>query len=330
MEPTFSGIYALQLAELLGRWGIPSSELFAGLGLSEAALAEPGAKLSLSLQEKVTERARQLSGEPGIAFALGLQMRIGAHGEVGIAAMTASTIREALEVATRFAPTRTTAIELRLREEGDVAALVIEERAPLGTMRDVVILALTVGIWQISNALTGRQVRGDADFAFEEPEYFQRFVGFAPGTIRFGRPANQLLFDAKFLDVPIVMADRATQRVAREQCERALEALGRDGSLTTRVRELAAHEGGGFNTLEDIAKQLAMSERTLKRKLGALGTSFTELIDDQRRDEAMLLLRSRDLSIEDIADRLGYSDAANFTRAFRRWTGKSPRAFRKG
>jgi len=329
MEPTFSGIYALQLAELLGRWGIPASELFAGLGLTEAALAEPGAKLPLSVQEKLTERARHLTGEPGLAFALALQMRIAAHGEVGIAAMTASNLRGALEVATRFAPTRSTAIELRLREENGMAALVIEERAPLRTMRDVVILSLSVGIWHIGNAITGHELHGDAEFAFEEPEYFQRFSGLAPGQVRFGRPANQLVFDAKLLDVPLVMADRAAQRVAREQCERALEALGQDTSLPGRVRALATREDGGFQSLEEVAKRLAMSERTLKRKLGALGTSFSELIEEQRRDAAVLLLRSPHLSIEEIADRLGYSDAANFTRAFRRWTGKSPRAYRK-
>jgi AraC-like DNA-binding protein len=71
-----------------------------------------------------------------------------------------------------------------------------------------------------------------------------------------------------------------------------------------------------------------MAERTLKRKLAEQGTSYTELLDRQRHTRALELLRT-DATIEQVADRLGYSDAANFTRAFRRWTGKSPRALRK-
>jgi AraC-like DNA-binding protein len=94
------------------------------------------------------------------------------------------------------------------------------------------------------------------------------------------------------------------------------------------VRAGLARDEGGFHALPRIAKQMHMSVRTLKRKLEADGTSYSELLDEQRRGKAMLLLRRDDLAIEEIADRLGYSDAANFTRAFRRWTGTTPKAFR--
>ena len=70
-----------------------------------------------------------------------------------------------------------------------------------------------------------------------------------------------------------------------------------------------------------------MSTRTLKRKLSEEGVSYTSLLDERRRLQGVALLRT-ELSVERIAERLGYSDAANFTRAFRRWTGKSPREFR--
>jgi AraC-like DNA-binding protein len=71
-----------------------------------------------------------------------------------------------------------------------------------------------------------------------------------------------------------------------------------------------------------------MSERTLKRRLAEQNTSYTELLDAARRTRALELLGSS-VSIEEVSARLGYSDAANFTRAFRRWTGQSPRALRQ-
>jgi AraC-like DNA-binding protein len=72
-----------------------------------------------------------------------------------------------------------------------------------------------------------------------------------------------------------------------------------------------------------------VSPRTLKRKLADLGTGFSELLEEQQRERALMLLRSEQLSLEDVAARVGYSDVANFTRAFRRWTGLTPGAYRR-
>jgi AraC-like DNA-binding protein len=73
-----------------------------------------------------------------------------------------------------------------------------------------------------------------------------------------------------------------------------------------------------------------MSMRTLKRRLAERDTSFSALLDEARREKATLLLRAGELTVDEIGQRLGYSDAANFGRAFRRWTGTSPKAFRDG
>jgi AraC-like DNA-binding protein len=80
--------------------------------------------------------------------------------------------------------------------------------------------------------------------------------------------------------------------------------------------------------LEDVARNLNMSARTLRRKLREENTSFRQLVDELRRDFALRYLRDTDLTVEDIAETLGFSDAANFRHAFRRWTNASPHEFR--
>jgi AraC-like DNA-binding protein len=82
-------------------------------------------------------------------------------------------------------------------------------------------------------------------------------------------------------------------------------------------------------SLDETARALGLSSRTLKRRLADEGTDFSTILDDQRRQRALLLLRSADLSVEDVAARVGYSDVANFTRAFRRWAGTTPTAYRR-
>jgi AraC-like DNA-binding protein len=274
-------------------------------------------------------RARELAKDDAIGILLGMQMRVSAHGYLGFAAMTSPTARDALELAQRFVPTRTNALALAVHVREGRASLVIEERGDFGTARDAVLFAISIGIWQIGMALTGRVLEGSADLAFPRPAYFDRFEPFAPRT-RFSQPVNQLVFDAHVLDLPLSMADRGSQQLAVEQCERSLEALGLDGDVLDRTRRLALKDQGGSRSLDEVATALHLSPRTLKRKLASCGVTYSDLLDEQRLESALLLLQRDGASIEAIAERLGYSDIANFGRAFRRWTGISPAAYRRG
>ena len=327
MEPTFPAAHALHLVELVKRWDIAPQELVGGLDVER--LADPAERLRVVELEEIIERARRLTGEAGIGFFLGLQMQVSAHGQLGFAAMTAKSVREALSAAERFAPTRTTALSLEVRERAQQTELVIHERADLGRARDVVLVALAVGIWRIGCALTGRELSGSADFAFEEPEYFARFASASPGNVRCGQPENRLVFATEILDLPLTMSDEAARRLAVRHCEAELDALGYERQLVGRARALLPNGEVGFRTLDELAQELGMSPRTLRRKLAAHGSSYSELLDAERRDRAMLLLRNDAFSIEQVAERVGYADLANFTRAFRRWVGMTPAAFRK-
>jgi AraC-like DNA-binding protein len=328
-DPSFTipAIHGLHLAELAKHWKVAPDELLDGLGVDPATLAQPDAQLAVPTMVAMVERARALTGEPALGIFAGIQMRVSAHGYLGFAAMTASTLRQALEIATRFAPTRTNALDLALVETDDRMALVIEERTDFGPARDAILLALTVGIWQIGNALTGRELTGSVDYVFPEPSYAGRFPQLL-SMARFGQPRNQILLDTSALESPLTMSDPGSLRLATEQCERALAALCAADEVLDRVRRLALKKGRGARSIEEVAREMRLSSRTLKRRLAAQGMTYSDVLDEQRKGAALLLLRSGE-SIGEIAERLGYSDTANFGRAFRRWTGASPGSFRR-
>ena len=329
-EAFIPAIHAAHLAELCARYGVSSSQLFAGTGLVEATLTEPDEQLSIAAMERIVTRARVLTGEPALGILLGMQMRISAHGYLGFAAMVARTIGEALEIAVRYAPTRTNALALRLEDAGAKTALVIEPCANLGASEDVVVFALMEGIRQIGRALTGRALMGSAEVSFAEPLYFERFAAIdGSPKIRFGASEHRLIFAREVLLVPLVLADAAAFRLAREQCERALSELHERHRVTARVRSLLARRGGVLKSQNEIAKGLHVSSRTLKRRLAEEGATWKELADDVRRTEAVRLIGRTEIALESVAERLGYSDVANFSRAFRRWTGMSPGAYRR-
>jgi len=327
------GAYAHELVALCGRWGVEDKRLLDGTGLTVEALKDPSTRVPLALCADVVERARRLTGEPALAFSMGLHMRLSWHGFLGFAAMTAGTVREALEIAERFSLTRTSMCVVSLYEEGTTASVVLDERVPLGALREFAVITLLVGISRIARDVTGRELTGVAECAFPEPAYATTLlarVGDAPGgTMRFGKPAHRLVFDASILDLPIVTADPVAMQLARAQCDRELAAIVEGGSFVGAVRAAIARSGDGTRSIEEVARRLHVSTRTLKRRLADQGVSFTGLRDEVRRQRALLLLENRGLGLEDVAGRLGYSDVANFSRAFRRWTGQTPAAFRR-
>jgi AraC-like DNA-binding protein len=319
------GAYINELLELAARWNVRPAEILKGLPLTTAQLADPSTRVSLKVCEAIVARAHQLTHEPALALHVGTQMRLSSHGFLGFAAMTASNVREALELAVRFASTRTSAIGLQLYVEGDTACAVIEERTDLGALREFTVLALLVGIWQIGRALTGKILEGSAECGFAEPPFAPRMPH--RERIRFNCPQHRLVFPAWQLDIPLTTADPVATQLAREQCERELAALV-DAGVPGRVRT-AIQAKADNPSLPIVARELRMSPRTLKRKLADHGTTFTAIRDDVRRQRALLLLDNRNLSIGEIAAKLGYSELPNFTRAFRKWTGVTPIAYRE-
>ncbi len=321
--------YAQQLVQLTARWSVAPDALLGGVGLTEQTVRDPLGRLPLSTWAALLERARTLTGEPGLGFYLGLQKRISGYGYLGFAAMSASSLREALELVTRFSVAVVTSVSLRLRVEGRVAALVVEECVDLGSARDIALISLLYGMRQTGRMLTGHDVKGMVELAIPQPAYFARFKHLMPHA-RFDQPVSQVLFDAALLDLPMIQSDRTALHLMRAQCERALDALGYQGDLVERVRRCIWRDGGtGVSSLEQVADDMAVSPRTLKRMLAKQGTSFSTLLDRERREKATFLLEASRVPLEQIAERLGYSTSSNFGRAFHQWTGMTPGAYRR-
>jgi AraC-like DNA-binding protein len=334
---SFPASHALQLVTLVRRWNVAAEELLDGLALTEAELEAPHARISVELLCAISERARTLTAEPGIGFYLGMQKRLAMYGYLGFATMSAATLREAIELAVRYAPTVSTAISFALHVAGDTATIVIEEHVDLGSTHDIGVFSLLVGMRQLTSVMIDQ--RADerlikrqfgqivSDIPLAKPAYFERFAHLLPG-VRFEQPELRIQFDAAALAIPLIAPDRAALRLARDTCERQLAELGFERQLPTRVGRLAIGPEGP-RTIDQIAHMLHVSARTLKRKLAAEGVTFSALIDRERHERALGLLRSSELTLEVVAQRLHYSSMANFARAFRRWAGETPAQHRR-
>jgi AraC-like DNA-binding protein len=319
---------ASQLVHLVKRWEIAPDELLTAAGLSGKDLEDPSERLPVATMCALLERARALTGEPGLGYYLGLQTRPTLYGYLGFAGLSAASLGDALALAVQYAPIFSTALTIDLSVDGRQATIRLNERADLGSVRDIVLISMTLGLREMGQALTGHRMRGSADFAIPEPDYQVRFARLAP-NVRFDQPANRILFDSADFNLPIVMADPIALRLARQQCERELDHLDFDARLAARVRRLVADDDGVRRSMDQVALCLDMTPRTLRRRLAEQGVSFAALVDDERRSSALELVRSSRLSLRDIAGRLEYKTASSFVRAFHRWTGETPAAYRR-
>jgi len=151
--------------------------------------------------------------------------------------------------------------------------------------------------------------------------------------LRFGAEQNAVVFDAGWLSHPLGGSDSSAQECLMREIDR-LEAAGA-GSLPAQLRRILYHlfiSGSvhGEASLESVSSLFAIHRRTLNRRLQAEGTTFKTLIESARYDIARQLLRDTQLTISEISINLAYADVASFCRAFHRWSGSSPAAWRKG
>jgi len=326
-QPTVPGTYVLLLIDVVERWDIPAEELLSDEELVIEDLLRSGFRLPRDSFARLIQRAISLTGEHGIGFLMGLQMRVSCHGVIGQAAMVARTLGEALDIAKAYFSLPSSDLKLCLDRVGDRVRLSLTERDERYQLGEVGAMFLLTGFVAMAEALTGKSLRGEAVVRFPRPAYMSRFEHLIAGPLTFGGDFNGFIFDGSILDYPLVMSDPVAARVAREQCKEELGRLGGGRSLVQQVRDLVFDAELGFASIEEVAGKLNMTPRTLQRRLQAEGMVFRDLVESIRQQHARRLLAIGQKSIGQVSDLLGYSDVTNFSRAFRRWTGRSPRDY---
>jgi len=327
-KPSVPVAYGLLTIELAVEHGAARASLLAGLDIPDEVLATPEARLSMDQYSRLIDRSLRLAGDRGLGYEFGLRSNVTAHGLIGLGLISQTTVRDAIEFGIRFVRLRTPIFDVRLLTEGERGIIDVREAIPFGRLREYAFDMLLVTWARMAKVLGGaRDVELELWFDYREPDYYARYRDRLPPT-RFAMGANQLRFPAGYLDLPIETANPITAKLVTDSCNRELEVLSYSEDFPARVRAALVAENGGYPDLETVAARLFVSERTLKRRLVKSGFTFRTLLDEARCRDAIRLLRDPTLSVEAISELVGYADPANFTRAFRKWTGTSPGAYR--
>lgn len=318
----------------------PPEMLLANTGLSEATLATMEFVPATDLARIFRNYARSVKHRAWPPE-LGAMFNVAAHGPMGFAALSAPTLGEALDVIAQLYPSRITAIDITPHSNDTQFVMAINHNTPdeeFGEWLVEIIMKISESVLAaVLGHPAGRNVT--IHFAHRPTQDLERLRKAFDAQVSFGETGNTIAIPLAWRQLPSPLHDEAAYRANLIKCREIIASREQSDSAEYAVRNtLYQHfdtrllrEGttSATPTLEQIAAQLHTTPRTLIRRLAKENTSFKQLLESLRREYAEKLLRDARLNIADAAEILGYSDTANFGRAFRRWYGESPAAWRK-
>ena len=331
LKPGIHPTYSRLLCAWLQGQGFSQADIFSGTRLQWSELVNEHRYLSLEQLSRLIRRASTLTGMQGQGLELGRTTSVSAHGALGYAVVSSASLADMLSVLERFVAIRIRWIELRLRHQDDTVCLDVVETVDLGDCREFIHGALLGTFIQMVQAVMPHQsARLSVSLPFSEEGIRAKYDDVLDCQLAFGESSFSIKVPAALLEMPCLTADAATHRNAIRDCEHQLVMLQRGGLLSQQVSIALLDQCGEYPTLDVMAERFAMSARSLMRKLKSEGSSYQQLLDEVRKEQALWLLQETVMPIELIAERLGYQDTSNFSRTFRRWFGQTPLAMRKG
>lgn len=321
--------YVLAMVHAMAEAGVDYRALMSQLRMDHQRLEDFGYRYS---QEKVTQLWRlavDSSGDPNFGLKVARHIRPSSYHVVGQAMLCSDTLRSASRRFARFAKLVSDSAVVNFTEREDVCELSIALETggslPQYQAFDTVLAGfLEYCRWMLHDDINPREVAFSHSVGAKPEEYQQFFQC----PIHYGSDGNVLIFDAKNMDRAIPGANEELASLLDELASRYLvDRL--QGRFSRRVREvLLVKLPNGEPSRADTAHSMAMTERTLARRLTEENTTFYEILKQLREEQAYSYLKHTELNIEEIAYLLGFSDRGTFSRAFKNWTGKRPTEWR--
>lgn len=329
LSPSIHPVYARLICAELRRRGFNPEQITAGTRLGWETLHSDSGFLSYDQTHRLTVRALELSQCPWLGLEVGQHTDVSAHGSAGHASIAAPTVGAAADILKRYANLRQNIAAFE-KEDGQQTALILEERVSLPALREYLLGHFTAAMLRLLETATGLPLREQIVLHWPLPE--------TPWSDAYRQLAERIEFNSAQLRIelprgyfatPCLAADPEAQALALRDCEHQLQRLARGGTLGERIKQrlLACQEG--YPTLEQMAREEHIAPRTLIRHLNDEGLRYQTLLDEVRCDLACWLLSQTSMSVEAVAEHLGYLDPTNFSRTFRRWLGVTPRSFRQ-
>ena len=321
----------------LSELGVDAGLLLAGSGLFLSEASNAHTRSSVHQFIAVCRNAARLSPEPGWGALVGASMRLTDYGMYGYALGCAETMGDSCDLAVRYHGLATPVMRIGLIADQDVAAWTFPTLAQ-SALPDVAndlfnsLLEMQVGthVSLTKHVMGAWCVPTRASFAMPRPAHAKLLERVLECPASFDQARTEVHYPVEWLGRPPQFANPITATQVSAACAKLLEDHKWTANVSRRVYAELTRTPGRFPSIEEVATVLCLNTRTLRRRLNDEGTSYLGLLASVRQALAIDYLSTSLLEVDDIAAALGFSDAASFRHAFKRWTGRTPNEYRAG
>jgi AraC-like DNA-binding protein len=324
------GLARLAIARLESA-GVPVAPLLGRVGLTPGLIAEPEERLSVRSQIRLLDEAANALKDDCFGFTLARDFDLRKIGLLYYVMASSQTLGDALKRIARYSKVANEALVFGYREGNRLIISLSYSGVPRHSDRHQIEFCM-FGLLRICRVLTGHNLVPQhfsiSHYRSDGTTEMARFVG---TKVEFGADTDEFALNIEARELPLTHSDPYLNKLLLKDCKAALaDRKGDVSKLRTKVENaISSLLPHGRVPVENVARSLGMSRRTLARQLSDEGLNFSEILQQLRRDLAVRYLRDRKLHVSKIAWLLGFNEVSAFTHAFKRWTGKAPSELRK-
>ena len=324
---TLSNRFVRATIEATERLGIPRASLLSAAGLDVTQVEAVEGRVSIGDFSKLCELALDLSGDPALGLHAGELMTGGSFNIVTPLVAHAASMRQGFETLARIHPLLGDKRRYEISEhDHHVTLRCASLDGASERVRSFVAELELVGFWRMIAYFCPGAHPEIVSFEHAAPAHRREYSRAFNGLGRFDQPFTGIVFDRALLDVPSVFRDETLNSALRKLAEHRIARIAQADSHAKRVRDYLA-QSDATTDMAVVARALRLSVRSLRRRLAAERTSYQALVNEALAEVAKRRLLVEGWTIQETALAMGYATSAAFHRAFKRWTGITPRAF---
>jgi len=323
-------VYVRQLLAALSEQGVTAQQLLEGTDLSPEDINKYGSFITHAQQMQIQVNGAHMASASNIGLLMAEKYRAQDLGIYGLVIQTSINFHQATINAARFIPLAAGYSETDLTITDTEYRLRVRDCQTLPGTHRMIIDEIICGYHSVFSHLVDQPIvplRVTVDYPKpEHPECYRDFFGC---SVQFSAEHSEIIYPRAYGGLPFKYYDKEANEACTLRCESLLERLREaEDIMADRVRKNLLQLNSNRRNAEEVAKRLHISARHLRRMLHEEGSSFQEVLDEVRYALAKNYLTQTQLSIDQVAPLMGYSETSNFRRAFKKWSGVSPTEYR--
>ena len=326
-------IYAAVLYKVIENAGGHDFDLDKLVGISKEKLFSSEGRISRRQFGRLIDLGYRITQSPDLGLEFGRQLNVYTDGLMSQVVITANTLGEAVDRMMKYYPV----CGFSMQQSGTVTDEYTTLRVTYPYHNRIkpqhkifTAEAVFASYWvKLQSMLGDKMMLSDMKLAFGRRKYAKSYEALFNCDVEFEQQFNEMTFPTVLLSQPLKTANPFLAELSKQLCDQRIKEISEQDTLPNQVKLILQKNTGEVPSLNNLADHFELSPKALRQRLARHDTSYQHIVNSVLKEKACYFLGDHRLSVDDVAMRLGYSDSANFRRAFKRWTGKAPSEYRR-